>query len=331
MIQFGFSALIYIFIFLVVASLLAIWGKPFVIVQQQTKAVIERFGKFSRILGPGLHIIIPFVEQVCVRQSLRVRQLDVDGLTKTQDNVFMGVQVAVQYRVAPDDESVRSSAYELENHETQMRSFVLDVLRAEIPKRTLDQAFSDKEALSQSIFNDLSASLKSYGFEIIRTPITDISPAQEVIDAMNRINAEERNKAAQAHKAEANKILIVKEAEARAKSKALQGQGIGDMRENVLLKLHSSVQKLGELGLSPREAIAISLAVQHIEMQESLAKDAKGTIVFQNLKGGEGFNIMGDIMGALATASEPQDIIRETRVGSIALSEELEPTSTSKE
>jgi len=194
---------------------------PFFLVQQQTAALVQRFGKFTRIAEPGLNFKVPFMERVAGRVNLRVRQLDVDVETKTEDNVFVKVIVSVQYFVLK--EKIYDAFYKLDDPERQIRSFVFDVVRARVPKIKLDDVFEKKDEIAIVVKQELAQVMDDFGYGIVKALVTDIDPDAKVKAAMNDINAAQRLRVAAAEKGEADKILQVKSAEAEAESKALSG------------------------------------------------------------------------------------------------------------
>ena len=198
------------------------------IVRQQQIAVLERFGKFLGTRSPGIHIRIPIVDRVATRVNLRIQQLDVLVETKTNDDVFVKVKVSVQYVVLK--EKVYEAYYKLENPQDQITSYIFDVVRAEVPKLKLDDVFEKKDDIAIALRRELEEAMNEYGYGIIKALVTDIDPAQEVKEAMNRINAAERHKTAATYEGEAERIRIVAKATAEAESKRLQGQGIADQR-----------------------------------------------------------------------------------------------------
>jgi len=189
------------------------------IIPQQSIGLIERVGKFSRTLGPGLHFRIPLIERVAGRESIRIRQLDVAVETKTKDNVFVNLSVSVQFLAI--SEKIFDAFYKLTNVNSQITSYVYDVVRGEVPKKTLDEVFETKDELAQIIKSELTDSMDDFGYTIVKSLITDIDPAINVKEAMNQINATARLRVAAQNEAEADKIRQVKSAEADAESKKI--------------------------------------------------------------------------------------------------------------
>ena len=220
----------------------------FFIVKQQSAAVVERFGKFVSVRQSGLQIKIPIIDNVAGRLSLRIQQLDVVVETKTKDDVFVKLKVSVQFKVIK--EKVYDAFYKLDNPADQITSFIFDVVRAEVPKLILDDVFLKKDDIAIAVKSELQDAMTEYGFQIIKTLVTDIDPDAQVKESMNRINASEREKVAAQFEGEAQKILIVEKAKAEAESKRLQGQGIADQRREIARGLEDSVKVLNGVDLS---------------------------------------------------------------------------------
>ena len=181
--------------------------KSVIIVREASAVVIERLGKFQRILQPGFALIIPFIDRRAAVINLRVQQLDVTVETKTLDNVFVNLQVSVQFKVGADQ--VKEAYYSLDNPRNQISSYVFDDVRAEVPKLELDDVFAKKEDIALAVQQNIHESMDEYGYHILKALITDIDPDHKVKDAMNRINAAKRDKEAAMEEGEANKIKII--------------------------------------------------------------------------------------------------------------------------
>ena len=164
------------------------------IVKQQTAVVIETFGKFTSVRHSGIQFKIPFIQRIAGRLSLKIQQLDVIVETKTLDDVFVKLKVSVQYVVIRD--KVYDAFYKLEYPHDQITSFVFDVVRAEVPKMKLDDVFVKKDDIAIAVKRELQEYMSEYGYDIIKTLVTDIDPDAQVKAAMNRINASEREKIA---------------------------------------------------------------------------------------------------------------------------------------
>ncbi len=249
-------------------------------VEQQTAAVIERFGKFSRVCGPGLHFKIPIVEQVAGRVSLRVQQLEVPVETKTFDNVFVHTSVAVQYMVIRD--RVWDAFYRLDRPAVQITSYVFDVVRARVPKMPLDEVFEHKDEIATAVKSELSDQMEDFGYQFVQTLITDLEPDRRVKDAMNEINAARRMREAARERGEADKIIQVKAAEGEAESKALQGKGIADQRRAIIDGLRESVDEFQHAigGTTPEAIMQLVLMTQHYDTVKEVGSGSRNTTIF---------------------------------------------------
>ena len=261
---------------LTVLSVLVILSGIF-IVKQQTTAVVERFGRFLAVRHPGLHIKIPFVDKIAGRLSLRILQLDVIVETKTKDDVFVKLKVSVQYKVIED--KVYDAFYRLDFPQDQITSYVFDVVRAEVPKMILDDVFEKKDEIANAVKSELNDAMSNYGYNIIKTLVTDIDPDAEVKTAMNKINAAERQKVAAQYEGDAARILIVEKAKAEAESKRLQGQGIADQRREIARGLEESVDVLNNVGINSQEASALIVVTQHYDTLQSIGGETNSNLI----------------------------------------------------
>lgn len=272
--EFIFSSLPLIVVFgIIILSFYGLWF----IVKQQTAVVIERLGKFHSIRNSGFHLKIPFVDQIAGKMSLKIQQLDVVVETKTKDDVFVKIKVSVQYVVIK--EKVYDAFYKLDNPYAQITSYVFDVVRAEVPKLRLDDVFEKKDDIAIAVKSELQEAMNEYGYDIIKTLVTDIDPDEQVKEAMNRINASEREKVAAQYEGDAQRILIVEKAKAEAESKRLQGQGIADQRREIAKGLEESVIVLNKVGINSQEASALIVVTQHYDTLHAMGTSNKSNLI----------------------------------------------------
>ncbi|MDR1609270.1 MAG: SPFH domain-containing protein [Holosporales bacterium] len=249
------------------------------VVSQQTCAIVERLGKFSRIAYAGLQFRIPLLESVKSRMSLRIHQLDVDVETKTKDNVFVHVVIAVQYRVLT--EKIYEAYYTLHNPMEQIKAFVFDLVRAQVPTMELDDVFSRKDDIADAVRSDLKDPMSDFGYEIIKALVTDIDPDANVKSAMNEINTAQRLRVAAAERGEAEKILKVKQAEAEAEASILHGQGIAGQRRAIIDGLSQSVDGfVKQTGSQPSNVMDMVLIIQYIDTLKDIGANSKSNVVF---------------------------------------------------
>jgi regulator of protease activity HflC (stomatin/prohibitin superfamily) len=241
--------------------------------------VIQRMGKFLRVGSAGINFKLPWLDQIAGRIDLRVQQLALDVETKTKDNVFVKIPVSVQYHVIP--EKVYEAFYKLANPKQQISSYVFNVILGHVPKMILDDAFLQQSDIAIAIKEGLDDVMKTYGYAIDQALVTDIEPDEKVKAAMNDINAAQREQVAATARGEAEKILKVKQAEAEAESKALQGQGIANQRKAIIEGLKESVETFAKAveGSTPHDVMMLVLVTQYLDtMKEIGAQDKSNTI-----------------------------------------------------
>jgi regulator of protease activity HflC (stomatin/prohibitin superfamily) len=258
-------------------------------VRQQTFAIIERWGKFTRVVGPGIHLKVPIMDRVAGRVSIRVQELNVSIKTKTNDNVFVDLLIAVQYFVDGEDK-VWDAFYRLTNPQTQMESWIFDNVRAKVPGMILDSVFENKEEIAKEIEESLSARLSEYGYKLVRALVNDIQPDKGVADAMNEINRQQRLRVAAEHEGEAKKIIVIKEAEADARSKELSGEGIAKQRIAIVAGLRESVKDASDaLGVNAEGVMTLVLMTQYYDMLTDVGKNSRAnTIMLPHTPGAVG-------------------------------------------
>ena len=292
----------YLLVPILLLTLLLLLFGTFFIVKQQSAAVIERFGKFVSVRHSGLQLKIPVIDRVAGRLSLRIQQLDVVIETKTKDDVFVKVKVSVQYKVIKD--KVYDAFYKLDFPEDQITSYVFDVVRAEVPKMILDDVFEKKDDIAIAVKAELNDAMLDYGFDIIKTLVTDIDPDQQVKESMNRINASEREKMAAQFEGDAQRILIVERAKAEAESKRLQGQGIADQRREIARGLEDSVKALNNVDINSQEASALIVVTQHYDTLQSVGSASNSNLILMPNSPQEGFEMLNNMVASFTASNQ---------------------------
>ena len=276
--------------------------KTFFIVKQQTSGILERLGKFHSVRSSGLQLKIPLIDTVVGRINLKVQQLDVLVETKTRDDVFVKLKISVQYMVMKD--SVYDAFYKLESPRAQITSYVFDVVRAEVPKMKLDEVFERKDDIAVAVKSELNEAMLDYGYDIIKTLVTDIDPDEQVKQAMNRINASEREKVAAEFEAEAERIKIVAKARAEAESKRLQGQGIADQRREIARGLEESVDVLNNVGINSQEASALIVVTQHYDTLQSIGENTDTNLILLPNSPQAGSEMLNNMIASFTASSQ---------------------------
>ncbi len=284
----------------------------FFTVKQQTAVIIERFGKFHSIRTSGLQMKIPLFDRIAARLGLKIQQLDVIVETKTLDDVFVKLKVSVQYVVIK--EKVYEAFYKLEYPHEQITSYVFDVVRAEVPKMKLDDVFVKKDDIAIAVKSELQEAMLDYGYDIIKTLVTDIDPDAQVKAAMNRINASEREKIAAQFEGDAARILIVEKAKAEAESKRLQGQGIADQRREIARGLEESVEVLNKVGINSQEASALIVVTQHYDTLQSIGEATNTNLILLPNSPQAGSDMLNNMVASFTASNQIGEAMRKTHI-----------------
>jgi regulator of protease activity HflC (stomatin/prohibitin superfamily) len=294
-----------VFPFLVVLLVLVVFLAAF-IVKQQTAVIIERFGKFQSVRTAGLQFKIPLIDRIAAKLSLKIQQLDVIIETKTKDDVFVHLKISVQYQILKN--KVYEAFYELQNPKEQITAYVFDLVRAEVPKMILDDVFEKKDDIALAIRRELNDAMLAYGYDIIKALVTDIDPDGSVKEAMNRINAAEREKIAAQHEGDAQRILIVERAKAEAESKRLQGKGIADQRREIARGLEESVDTLNNAGINPQEASALIVITQHYDTLQAIGTENNSNLILLPNNPNVASTMLNDMTASLLAANKITDM-----------------------
>jgi len=281
-------------------------------VKQETAAVVERFGRFQSIRKSGLQFKIPFIDRLAGRVNLRQQQLDVVVETKTFDDVFVRMKISVQFLVLKD--KIFEAVYKLQNPHEQITSYVFDVVRAQVPKMKLDDVFVKKDDIAIAIQNELKEAMDQFGYGIKKALVTDIDPDAQVKEAMNRINASEREKIAAEYEGEAERIRIVAKAKAEAESKRLQGQGIADQRREIAKGLEESVEVLNNVGINSQEASALIVVTQHYDTMQSMGENSNSNIILLPNSPTSGSDMLTQMVTSFATSQQLGEAMKEKTI-----------------
>ena len=280
----------------------------FFTVKQQSLAAIERFGKFNRIARAGLGVKIPLIESSSNRLSLRIQELNVPVETITKDKVSVKIQVTIQYQVL--EARAEQAFYRLSNPEGQIKSYVFDQVRAEVPAIELDDVFTNKEEIAGSVKQELAGSMDDFGYQIINVQVTDVDPDPGVKASMNEINAARRERVAAEERGEAEKILKVKAAEAEAESKALQGKGIADQRKAIVDGLRESVSEFQDAvpGATAADVMNLVMMTQHFDTMQAIGADARTKAIFVPYSPGAVADLKDQLTNAIIQGGESLDL-----------------------
>jgi regulator of protease activity HflC (stomatin/prohibitin superfamily) len=273
-------------------------------------AVVTRFGRFLRVAEPGLNWKMPYIDKVAGTVSLRVNQISLTMETKTKDNVFVTIPISVQNRVRP--EKVFDAYYKLANPSQQIQSYVEQVILGHVPGMTLDEVFASQSSIALAVKQELDADMAAFGYEIVNVLVTDIVPDAKVKSAMNDINAAQREQVAANARGEAEKILVVKKAEAEAESKALQGQGIANQRRAIIEGLQTSVEQFQRAveGASAKEVMQLVLVTQYFDTLKSIGENDKTNTLFLTHSPGAVKDVSDQIFDSMLVAERATAMTR---------------------
>jgi regulator of protease activity HflC (stomatin/prohibitin superfamily) len=289
-------------IVIVITALRIIFGSFFTVNTAQA-AVVTRFGKFLRIAEAGLNWKRPFFDSVAAKVSLRVNQITLTMETKTKDNVFVTIPISVQNRIRPD--KVYDAFYKLADPTAQIQSYVEQVILGHVPGMTLDEVFASQSSIAAAVKKELDEDMSGFGYEIVNVLVTDIVPDAKVKSAMNDINAAQREQVAANARGEAEKILVVKKAEAEAESKALQGQGIANERKAIIEGLQASIEQFQKVveGASAQEVMQLVMVTQYFDTLKSIGESDKTNTLFLSHSPGSVKEVGDQIMQSMLVAT----------------------------
>jgi regulator of protease activity HflC (stomatin/prohibitin superfamily) len=273
-------------------------------VRTATAGIVERFGKFNRVIRPGLQILIPFAEKAYI-VDLQVKQAQFSVETKTRDNVFVQIPVSVQYQVL--DDKIPDAFYKLSAPQRQIESFVFNSILGHVPKLTLDETFEQQSGISVAVKTELDSIMSGFGFNILTALVTDIIPDVKVKAAMNDINAAQRSQVAAQARGEAEKILKVKQAEAEAESKALQGKGIAAERQAIIDGLSASIENFqhGVPEATSKDVMALVLMTQYFDTLRDVGTRGGTNTVFLPNNPGAASDFQTQILAGLRAGMAP--------------------------
>jgi regulator of protease activity HflC (stomatin/prohibitin superfamily) len=292
--------------FVVAFFVLATVIGSFFTVQTAQVAVITRFGRYLRVAQAGLNWKVPYIDKVDGRMSLRVNQMSLTMETKTKDNVFVTIPISVQTRVRP--EKAFEAYYALSDPQAQIQAYVEQVVLGHVPGMTLDEVFASQSSIAAAVKHELDVDMAGFGYEIVNVLVTDIIPDAKVKSAMNDINAAQREQVAANARGEAEKILVVKKAEAEAESKALQGQGIANQRKAIIDGLRSSIEQFQQtLGdTSAKEVMQLVLVTQYFDTLKSIGEQDKTNTLFISHSPGAVQSFSDQILQAIMAGNQAQ-------------------------
>jgi regulator of protease activity HflC (stomatin/prohibitin superfamily) len=263
------------------------------IVPQQQAFVIENLGKYSRTLRAGFHILVPFIERIAYRHSLKEMAVDIpEQICITKDNVQVGVD-GVLYMQILDPER---ASYGIQDYVFAITQLAQTTLRSEIGKIDLDRTFEERAAINGNVVREVDLASDSWGVKILRYEIRNITPPPGVLDAMEKQMRAEREKRAvilesegvrdaNINRAEGEKQKVIKESEAKRQQQINEAEGEAAAIEAVATATAEGLRRVAEAVSSAGgpEAMQLRIAEQYVSQFGQLAKQANTLVVPANL------------------------------------------------
>jgi regulator of protease activity HflC (stomatin/prohibitin superfamily) len=293
----------------------------FKVVRQQTVALVESFGKFSRVLHPGVNFIKPFpFEAVVQRVDLRVTEHQSEVEVKTKDNMFVNLPTSLMVKVNPD--RAADSFYKLEDADEQITRWVMPVIRSIVSQMTLEELYSDKERIVREVQDELSHKLVEYGFDVVAVLIDQPQIDASVQASFNRVVSSKRELEAANQDAEANRIRLVAEAKAEAEGQVVRAEGLAKSRKILSESLEENINTIKGSGADVESAMALLMAVNRFDALREVGRN--GNLVLMDLQDSSS----GLQATVLKRVSGLADQLAETGTANAALQASLGSLST---
>jgi regulator of protease activity HflC (stomatin/prohibitin superfamily) len=288
---------------LIVILFFVILAKTAVVVPQQSTFVVERLGKFSGILSAGFHVLMPFVDVIRYRHSLKESAVDIpEQVCITRDNVQVGVDGVLYIKVMDPERA----SYGISNYIFAITQLAQTTLRSEVGKIDLDRTFEERGTINAKIVGELDEATAPWGVKVLRYEIKNITPPRDVLDAMEKQMRAEREKRATIlesegfrdsaiNHAEGEKRKVIMESEANKLQRINEAEGQAHAIETVARATANGIREVADAIGQPHglESVQVRVAEQYVKEFGKLAKVNNTMIIPANL---------GDIAGTIATA-----------------------------
>ena len=277
----------------VVVLVIVVIAKTATIVPQQSGYVVERLGRYSRTLQAGFHILIPFLERIAYKHSLKEKAIDIsEQLCITRDNVQVGVDGVLYLQVLDP----RQASYGITDFVFAISQLAQTTLRSEVGKIDLDRTFEERSSINGLVVTELDKASAPWGVKVLRYEIRNINPPRDVLAAMEKQMRAEREKRAvvltsegerdaKINEAEGEKQRVIKESEAARTQQINEAQGEAEAILAVATATAEGLRRVGEAAGTEggMEAIRLRIAEQYVEQFGQLAKEGNTFVVPANL------------------------------------------------
>lgn len=247
-------------------------------ISTNTTGVRQTFGKFTGLSSPGLTFYIPIIQEV-TPVSNRIREESFNFRVKTKDDTFVDIGLKIQFQVKAEDSG--TAFFSLDNAESQIESYIENTVRSIIPRMSLNEVYETRHDICDQVSKELSEKIRSFGYTLRNTLVTDVTPTKEVMDAMNRVKASERLLIAAKNEADAHYIKEIRQAEADRDRKILQGEGISGQRLAILKGYEESVQKMmNAFSMGSSEILQFIVRCQELDTMEAIGRSTNTKTLF---------------------------------------------------
>lgn len=269
--------------------------------EQNTVAVIEFLGKYSRIMTAGFNVKIPLFERLAQRISLRSQNFAIEGQYPSGDKVIVTITTNLIYTVDSSEEGIKKYAYALESRNQSIAAAIENSLRTYIAKETHEGILEKKEELALHIKNDLEKQFLEWGMLIMSFQITNITFPVTITNAMSEVVASQQLRKAAENKGEAQKIQAIKEAEGEKERKRLQGEGIALEREAIATGFRESISILSKAtGQKSQDIMSMLTLTQYLDTLKSIGVSSNTKVIFLD----SNMNKTSDLLQQLSSSIE---------------------------
>lgn len=250
-----------------------------VVTKTKNVSIIEQFGQYTGYKSAGLSFKMPWpIQKVANVLALNIQQLKTNLELKTSDNLFIQYPINIQFQVIDPEKA----NYELDNPEQQIRSYVNNLIRSEVGKKTFLELYNVRDEIKHVVEEVLSQQMKEFGFKIVDVLVDEPIPTEEVQNSYNSVTASEREKEAAKNRAEASRIAIIADAEAQSESKRLQGEGIAAQRHAISVGFKEDTDSIANaLGISNEMATGVLIQLNKLDTLRDVSKGA-GTLIISD-------------------------------------------------
>lgn len=215
---------------IILITLMVVGSKTIKIVPMRENHVVERLGKFRKVLSPGIHFLIPFFDRIAYQQEMREQVLDIPGQSCiTQDNIQVEIDGLVYLKVM----GATDASYGIEDYRMAAINLAQTTMRSEVGKLTLSQIFSERERLNENIVREIDRASDPWGIKVLRYEVMNISPSEHVVSTLEKQMEAERDKRAEVTLAQAEKEMKINLSEGERQAAINISEGEREQRINL--------------------------------------------------------------------------------------------------